>query len=116
MFISALRVENVRSVRDLDLSFLQPDNRIRRWTLIIGENGSGKSTVLRALALVTAGSESLPDLLLDPDSWITNGARSARIEVDVLTAEGEARTFKLQLRRGQGISQVIKANDANLAA
>jgi hypothetical protein len=114
MFISALRIENVRSIRDLDLSFLQPENQIRRWTLIIGENGSGKSTLLRALALVTAGSESLASLLVDPDSWITNGARFARIEADVLTAEGEPRTFKLNLRRGQGVSQVIKANDANL--
>lgn len=115
MFLGALRIRNVRSIRALDLSFSRGDGGARRWTLMIGENGSGKSTVLRALALVLAGSESLPGLLSDPDSWITNGAKKALIEVDLLTAEDDARTVRLNLRRGQGISQVIKTNHDNLA-
>lgn len=114
MFLRALRIENIRSLRNLELSFSADGGGSRRWTLLIGENGSGKTTVLRAIGLIMAGSESLPDLLNDPASWITNGTQRGRIEADIVTTEGESRTVRLTLRRGQGISQTIKANDRSL--
>jgi hypothetical protein len=115
MFLTGLRIENIRSIRTLDVAFTRPDDTVRRWTLLIGENGSGKSTLLRALALVMAGSEALADLLTEPATWITNGARAGRIEATVRTLHGDERKFRLELHRGQNVSEVIKANHRNLA-
>jgi predicted ATPase len=116
VFLKTVRIQNVRALRNVELSFATESEDIRRWTLIIGENGFGKSTLLRSIALVMAGSESLADLLVDPDSWITRGAKGAAIEADVVTADREPRTFRLEWRRGQRTSGVIKANDQNLRA
>jgi predicted ATP-binding protein involved in virulence len=116
MFLRRIEVANIRSLRKLDLDFTS-DGQVRRWTMLIGENGTGKSSLLRAIAMVLAGSEALPDLLgNDPDSWITNGASQARIGAEVETQDGQSRTFSLELRRGSGVATIIKDNDANLQA
>lgn len=49
-YIERLQLENIRCFSDLTLDFVA-GNRVSPMTLIIGDNASGKSTVLRALAL-----------------------------------------------------------------
>jgi len=90
------------------------DKQARQWTLILGENGLGKSTILRSIALVTAGSDALADLLGDPDSWINLKAEFGLIEAEIATADGKARNLSLKIRRGAGVSGVLKDNEAGL--
>ena len=60
MFLKRLALENVRSIRRLELDFgVEESDQNRKWTLLLGENGAGKSTVLRAAALVMSGSDAL---------------------------------------------------------
>jgi len=48
-----LSLQNLRSFsKKQDLSFLDKDGQPARWNIIIGDNGVGKTTVLRSLALV----------------------------------------------------------------
>ncbi len=77
MFLRSVRLENVRSLAELELDFAAAGNESRRWTLVLGENGCGKSTILRAIALVLAGTEALPELLGDPDGWIGKALAAA---------------------------------------
>lgn len=114
--IRCLKIENLRSIKKLELRFDEPVPTGREWTILLGENGSGKSTILRAIALVTCGSDALPGLLADPSSWVRNGTKQARIEAELLTAEGEPRTVTLEIGAGQSVSGVVKRNDANLKA
>jgi energy-coupling factor transporter ATP-binding protein EcfA2 len=114
MFLRSLHVQNLRSLQDVKLVFDGPDG-IRKWTLILGENGCGKSTVLRAAALVLAGSEALPSLLGETESWIRYGAPEARISATIETAEGERRDISLSLVRGEGISAVFDRNRESLS-
>lgn len=51
--IDSLSVENLRCFKKATLSFKQIDGKSRMWTIIIGENSNGKSTLLQALALAT---------------------------------------------------------------
>jgi len=46
MFLRELEIRNLRSIEELDLSFTS-GKTVRKWTLILGENGCRKSTVLR---------------------------------------------------------------------
>jgi hypothetical protein len=78
--------------------------------MILGENGSGKSTVLRAIAMVMAGSDALPELLPDPAAWVRLGRETASIEAVIETARGEERTVSLHISRSDTISTVLHNN------
>lgn len=116
MFLRELTIHNLRSIKDLHLSFESPDGTTRKWTLILGENGCGKSTVLRAAALLFAGSDALPQLLgHDVDSWIRYGADEASISATLMTADGETREVTLRLPRGTSVSKLFDVNKETLA-
>lgn len=56
MKLRELRVRNLKLMRDFELSFVDPrTDAPRQWTILVGRNGTGKSTVLQAIALAAAG-------------------------------------------------------------
>lgn len=116
MFLTRISLQNLRSIESLELDFRSGEDTTRRWTLLLGENGCGKSSALRAVALLLAGSEALPDLLGEPDAWIRNGTKQCRIEGTLQTAKGEPRQIKLEINRGDGIRTIFSRNRASLEA
>ena len=56
MYIRHLRIRNLRLIRDLELSFVGDDGARRMWTVLIGRNGTGKTSILQAIALAAVGS------------------------------------------------------------
>ncbi len=114
MFLQRLVLRNLRSIEHLELGFTHPDGSPRQWTLLLGENGCGKSTVLRAIALGLAGSNALPELLVDNDDWIRAGQDAASIEMDLVTTRGEPRHLEFRLRRGDGLSETFLNNRDSL--
>ena len=53
MQITRLKIENFKGIDQLEISFLEEGtNRPRPLTVLLGDNGSGKTTVLQAIALV----------------------------------------------------------------
>lgn len=116
MFLRRLEIEDFRSIGFMDLEFLRQDGAgILDRSLLVGENGTGKSSVLRAAALVLAGSEALAALVTEPSTWVRNGRKSARVAAEIQTAEGEIRRIELKIVRGQGVAELIKRNAAGLA-
>ena len=116
MFLSRVSLSNVRSMDSMTLDFATGQGSNRRWTLLLGENGCGKSSVLRATALLLAGSEALPELLGEPDAWIRNGAKQCRIEGTLVTAKGESREIGLVINRGDRLKSIYERNSASLEA
>jgi ABC-type cobalamin/Fe3+-siderophores transport system ATPase subunit len=55
MYIERLHVKNVRLLAEQDFSFVNPDGSPRLWTVIVGENGVCKSTILQTIALTAMG-------------------------------------------------------------
>ncbi|MEZ4398970.1 MAG: AAA family ATPase [Kofleriaceae bacterium] len=47
----------MKRIRDLRLAFTRADGSPRMWTVIIGENGTGKTSLLHAIAMAAAGSD-----------------------------------------------------------
>lgn len=114
MFLKRLALQNIRNIKELELSLDTDEGRVRKWTLVLGQNGAGKSTILRAVALVTAGSEALPELLERPDSWIRVGSKTCSIAADLVTADGEERHVALSWARGQSIRDIFDSNRETL--
>ncbi len=81
MHVTRLRIDGVRGFygdRSADLDLTRPDGSLAGWTVLAGRNGSGKSTVLQALALALAGPSStafVPSLA----DWISRGTTHAEI-------------------------------------
>lgn len=77
--IARLRLSNVRSIKNIELDFGQDP---RSLTVIVGRNGTCKTTLLRAIAVALAGQLERSALLAHPfGRWITDGHSSAEIEV-----------------------------------
>lgn len=122
MFLDNLKIHNLRCFVDIEIDFTPEESEStagyegRKWTLLAGENGTGKSTVLKALGLLLAGSDALPMLLGDPGSWVRGGADRCRLSARLRTAEGEAREIELVIGSEDGISHVLRNNRDGLVA
>lgn len=116
MFLKRIQIENIRAIADLELNFDGEDRRTRKWTLLLGENGTGKSTLLRCIALLLCGRDALPELLgRDPSIWIRSKGGNARIKGVLGNTKGDRREITLELRRGDTISKTLDRNAEGLA-
>src|SRR5579863_7176563 len=86
MYISRVRLKNIRGFsgpRNVDLTLTRPDGSHAGWTVLAGRNGSGKTSLLRAIALACAGPVVAGRLVDDFRPWITAGALRAGAEVQL---------------------------------
>jgi len=114
MFLQSVRLKNIRSIADLRLDFHTPSGGNRAWTYILGENGTGKSSVLKSIALVMAGGDALYELVGEPDDWIRLGQRDALILVEFATQTGQQREASLTFQRGERLSEFASRNQNSL--
>lgn len=112
MFLKNIELINFKCHTHLKLDFTTDDIKtpIRKTTFLLGENGTGKSAVLKAIALITAGSNALADIIGNPDSWIQNKKSFCSIKADLVTADGEVRHIELKIKRGSHIGEVLNQN------
>lgn len=82
MYIRSLTTKNLKRLHDLTLNFTQPDGTPRMWTVLIGENGTGKTSVLQAIALAAAGRLRVSELA-GPVIAHLRDRRRARTAVDI---------------------------------
>ena len=116
MFLKEIELTNFKCHENLYLSFAEGSAKrpIRKTTFLLGENGTGKSALLKAIALVTAGSSSLGNLLGLPDDWIKNGKKFCEIAATLVTAQGEERQIKLRIEKGSHLGNIISQNSESL--
>lgn len=63
MYLRRLRVQHLKLLRDVTLDFTNEDGSIRMWTVVIGQNGTGKSSLLQAIAIAAAGRRQVSVLV-----------------------------------------------------
>ena len=74
-YFLSLSLENVRSFGEKQtISFARPDGRPAQWTITLGDNGVGKTTVFKALAVALTRVKEL-----HPDN---DGFRNANFDSD----------------------------------
>jgi hypothetical protein len=86
MYIKTLQFENLKSFRKLSFDLERPDGNFAGWTVFVGGNSSGKSTILRGIALALMGPEAGGRLMGQPLGWIfkdqTKSSASIKLKWD----------------------------------
>jgi hypothetical protein len=70
MYIETLKIENWKLIKSREpdkifkLDFKKADGTPRMWTVLIGKNGTGKTSILQAIALAAVGKQHVVNLAL----------------------------------------------------
>ena len=81
MYVSRVKIENVRIISSFDLELTRDE--APGWHVILGDNGSGKSTFIRAVAVALVGRENAAALRQDWSSWLGECDSSGNIALTV---------------------------------
>jgi hypothetical protein len=92
-----LTLHNIKCFDHVELSFLKNDSH-RKWTLLVGDNGVGKTTILNCIALCSLGPELASKIVPLPQSMLRMGAENGYFEsvFDV----GKEITIRLNIEKG----------------
>ena len=112
MKISKLRLENIRCFKDIELSFEDNEEDVKNWSLIVGDNGQGKTTILRSLAAGLCDKEGASALLLELYGFLREGTDRGSIEICLKDEDNKKYTIKTKIEGdSESISQKILHGD-----
>ena len=117
MLLKHLSLTNFRGLNDISIDFVNDQDKPRLLTLFLGENGTGKSTILKAIALISAGSNALSNLLGNPNDWISFGEFFCEVTAVFVTKNDknpEERYVSLRINRGESIKDILFNNTESL--
>ena len=96
MYIDKVRLTNIRGFRDLEFSFDRGNGTYAGWTVLTGDNGSGKSTVLKCIALLTVSARTRFLLESKFNSYIKKSQVTGKVDLyPTKTVLGHAQKIQL---------------------
>ena len=87
MHILDIHIRNIRSLRSHRWSFAPA--KCAGWHVLLGDNGSGKSSFLRSIALALVGAPRADWLRQDWNDWLTRDERTGQIRLDFRAHESD---------------------------
>ncbi len=89
LLLRRLELENIRGFDHLEIDFGAPEEPPRMQTVVVGRNGTCKTTLLRAIALGFATQADADVLLSVPNGrWLTEGEKSGIIRLELEPVDG----------------------------
>lgn len=80
MYIKKVKIKHIRAIKQLTLTFDKPAG----WHVLIGDNGSGKSAIVKSIALALLNQGDINATREDWEDWLSQGQKEGFIELDVL--------------------------------
>ena len=81
MYIHSVEIKNIRSIKTLKVTF-DPE-KPQGWHVIIGDNGSGKSSLVKSMAIGLLDHAGVMGLRENWAKWLRQKCRSASVEMIV---------------------------------
>jgi predicted ATPase len=81
MYISLVYIRNIRSIAEL---VWRPENKGPGWHVVLGDNGSGKSSFLRSVALGLVGPKEARAARQDWNAWLRSGEDFGLVRIDII--------------------------------
>jgi energy-coupling factor transporter ATP-binding protein EcfA2 len=97
VWIEEVQIVNFGCFRELELRFSAPGEGREPWIVVLGANGSGKSTILRAIALALCNADTRRRLAPDASKYVNRGAGVRRGHVRIRFNQGDE--LRLEARR-----------------
>jgi hypothetical protein len=94
VYLQRIALTNVKGFEHVDLDLAPESDGYPGWTVITGDNGSGKTALLRAISLALLGPDQARDLLPSPEGWVRYGADVGLISVEIRPDHEVDRTLK----------------------
>lgn len=66
MYIQKAEITNIKSIEHFEIDFKNPAG----WHVLIGDNGAGKSTIVRSMALALVGADEITGLRFNLRDWV----------------------------------------------
>ena len=93
LYMSRVTLRNVRCFKDIDLRFSSASSPVP-WTMVLGDNSTGKTTLLRCIAMGLCDESSAAGLLKESyEGLIRRKAR--RAEISIYLIDKEANSFEI---------------------
>lgn len=92
MHIHRVVIRNIKGFSNADLDLTADE--MAGWTVITGDNGAGKTALLRAVAIAILGPDQSQGLVQDLRGWVREGQQSGTISVEVEPHHDVDRTYR----------------------
>lgn len=80
MYIKSVSLRNIKGFSSLKFDFSRgPEAALAGWTVLTGDNGSGKSALLKSIALAMSGADTARSLQFSYSGWRTHGIKEKDI-------------------------------------
>jgi hypothetical protein len=115
MYLQKIQLENIKCFENIEINFTDRREKPRLMTVILGDNGVGKTTLLQAIA-ITLGGEKVANFLLkslgtvygpDLDSWAKVGSKQGYIRATIYPSKSDTGTSKSKLQ----VSYIVTGNE-----
>jgi hypothetical protein len=109
MRIRKVVIENIRSIERLE--WQPPRAESPGWNVILGDNGSGKSSFLRAISLALIGPREAVAARQDWNTWLRSGSDAAQVRIEIVPDEefdfysGQGRTADVKIAAAVKLSR-----------
>lgn len=80
MYIQKVIIENIRSISYFEMEFPNPAG----WHVLIGDNGTGKSSIVRSISATLIGYEQIAAVLPVWSEWLSKGKDEGSITLDIV--------------------------------
>ncbi|UPK52849.1 AAA family ATPase (plasmid) [Bacillus sp. H8-1] len=113
LFICRIETHNLKGLEDCSIVFSNKNSDNANWFMLLGENATGKTTFLQAIALTFMDAQSRRETKIKPNSFLRPGAQQGYMNIYLSNDEGEPQCFTLNFALNASSFRVNKPDTNN---